>query len=444
MPKTPAYRQRKGHDQALVTLTDAVTKRRSDFWLGPHGSPASRELYHRVIAQWEAAGRKLSTLAGTDVSPRTEAGPKVKEIVHQYWAWAKGYYRPKHMQALHGALRLLRKYYGELPASDFGPKKLRLLRDEMIRGDEADRPPRKPWSRKYINSQIQRIRHVFKWAAGHELAPASVHQALSTLEPLKRGRCNAREGGKVLPVPDALLNSVRPHLCRPIRALVELQLLTAARPGELLGLRPLDIEVDERTQVWTFRPDQHKNTFREHDRVIYFGPRAQEIVRPFMLDRPTTAFCFSPLDADQERRDKLHAVRSTPLSCGNRPGTNRRDTPRRKPGDRYLTPAYHRAIEYACDRAFLPPTPLARERGETRATWRKRLTPKQREELRAWQRDHRFHPHQLRHNAATYLRREYGLEAAQLTLGHASAQITDAVYAERDHAKVIEIMRKIG
>jgi integrase len=66
------------------------------------------------------------------------------------------------------------------------------------------------------------------------------------------------------------------------------------------------------------------------------------------------------------------------------------------------------------------------------------------EDLKAWRRSHRWHPHQLRHNAATLLRREFGLEAAQLTLGHASAQITDAVYAERDRAKVIEIMRKIG
>lgn len=314
----------------------------------------------------------------------------------------------------------------------------------MIRGDEADDPPRKPWSRKFINSQVQRVRHVFKWAAGHEFVPVSVHQALCTLEPLKRGRCNAREGGKVVPVPDELLSAVRPHLSRPVRALVELQLLTGARPAELLGLRPVDIEIDERTNVWTFKPDQHKNAYREHDRVICFGPRAQDIVRPFLLDRPTTAFCFSPMDADQERREKLHAARATPLSCGNRPGTNRRDTPRRKPGDWYSTPAYRRAIEYACDRAFPPPAPLACEPDETRDMWRKRLTSEQREEFQTWRRVHRFHPHQLRHNAATILRREYGLEAAQLTLGHASAQITDAVYAERDHTKVVEIMRMIG
>jgi len=57
---------------------------------------------------------------------------------------------------------------------------------------------------------------------------------------------------------------------------------------------------------------------------------------------------------------------------------------------------------------------------------------------------HRFHVNQLRHTAATLLRHEFGLEVAQLVLGHASASITDAVYVERDRRKVIEVMRNIG
>lgn len=68
----------------------------------------------------------------------------------------------------------------------------------------------------------------------------------------------------------------------------------------------------------------------------------------------------------------------------------------------------------------------------------------QRADLAAWQKAHRWHPHQLRHTAATEIRRAFGLEAAQLALGHSSAQVTDAVYAERDHGKVAEIMRQVG
>ncbi len=73
-----------------------------------------------------------------------------------------------------------------------------------------------------------------------------------------------------------------------------------------------------------------------------------------------------------------------------------------------------------------------------------RLTELERDELRVWHARHRWHPHQLRHTAGPLIRREFGLEAAQLALGHSSAKVTDAVYAERDMARVIEVMKRIG
>ena len=57
MAKIPSYRIRAGYDPALVTLRDARTKKRRDYWLGPANSPESREKYHIVIAAWEASGR---------------------------------------------------------------------------------------------------------------------------------------------------------------------------------------------------------------------------------------------------------------------------------------------------------------------------------------------------------------------------------------------------
>lgn len=443
--KIPAYRRRKGYSQALVTLTDSTTRRRRDYWLGEYGSQESREAYHRVIAAWEANGRRLPAFKPVEAALTDQNGPTVTEVVRDYWRWAESYYRPKHVQSLIGALRLLKKYFGQSAADQFGPNGLRLLRDEMVRGDPAATPVRKPWSRKYINSQIQRIRHVFKWAAARELVPASVHQALCTLEPLRRGRSGARENPKVGPVPEHLLDGVIPFLNKPVQAVVRLQLLTGARPGELLAMRPIDIEIDEMHGIWTYRPETHKNAYREKDRVIFFGPKAQEIIRPLLTNRSTDSYMFSPAEAEAERRVAASAARKTPLSCGNRPGTNRRDHPKRRARDHYTTTAYCRSIQYACDKAFPPPARLAQQEKETAKEWAARLKAEEIwQELVAWRRSHRWHPHQLRHSAATFLRREFGLEAAQLTLGHASAQITDAVYAERDRARVMEIMRKIG
>jgi integrase len=52
-------------------------------------------------------------------------------------------------------------------------------------------------------------------------------------------------------------------------------------------------------------------------------------------------------------------------------------------------------------------------------------------------------PNRLRHTAATEIRRRFGLEAAQVTLGHATADVSQ-IYAERDWSLAAEVMRKIG
>lgn len=344
MPKTPTYRKREGRSQALVTLTDSVTKRRRDFWLGEYGTAESRELYHRVIAEWEANGRRFPTAAPCQAAPEEPAGLMLVALLREFYRWAKRNYDKGELRSFYIVMVLMRRYYGRTPAVEFGPRKLRMLREEMIRGDQTTDPPRKPWSRKYINQQVQRVRRIFKWAVAHELVAPDVHQTLCTFEPLKRGRSAARENPKIGPAPRALLDAVLPNLSRPVGAIVDLQLLTGARAGELLQLRRCDIEIDDKTGVWAFRPDKHKNMHREHERVIYFGPRVQRTLLKFMGDRSPMAYLFSPKEAEAERRAVLSEQRKTPLSCGNRPGTNKSSEPEITPGDRYTTDSYRRAI----------------------------------------------------------------------------------------------------
>jgi len=458
MPKTPSYRKRAGYDQAIVTLTDALSKQRRDYWLGPHGTPASRELYHRVIAAWEAGGRRLpdpdefrpagaarTNGAAHDAKP---GEPTVAELVRAYWRTAGREYEESRLIIIRVTLRLLRTHFGSEPASSFGPRKLRALRDAMIAGDPtpgADgRPTRRPWARRTCNDRVGIVVALFRWAAAQEMVPPSVPQGLAMLAPLKRGRSAASEGRRVTPADPAAVRKTLPYLSRQLAAVAELQMLTGARPGELLGMRPRDIDRSADSDVWVFRPQRHKNEHRGLDRAIHLGPRAQAILAPFLKGRDPGASVFSPAEAEAERLKRQHAARVTPLSCGNRPGTNKADAPAVRPGERYTTDTYRRAVERACDRAFPPPAPLGQREGETRAAWEKRLTPKQRAELTAWRKAHRWHPHQLRHTAATEIRKAFGLEAAQLTLGHSSAQVTDAVYAERDQTRVAEIMRRVG
>ena len=185
----------------------------------------------------------------------------------------------------------------------------------------------------------------------------------------------------------------------------------AARPGEVVAMRPRDLDMSGR--VWTYRPAQHKTAHHGHQRVIYIGPRAQEVLRPF-LSRPLSAFMFSPAEAEAQRRARLHENRKTPLSCGNRPGTNRKADPQRKPGDRYDAHSYYKAVRWAIRAARAVGVEVPD-----------------------------FHPHQIRHTAATLARRELGLDAARALLGHRQMAITDE-YAEIDRRLAAEVVQRIG
>ena len=251
-----------------------------------------------------------------------------------------------------------------------------------------------------------------------------VPQALAMVPGLRRGRSTAPEGKKVRPVDPGLVEATMPHLSPTLQAMVRLQTLTGMRSGEVCILRPADL--DRSGDVWEYRPAEHKNAHRGQERTVYLGPQAQDVLRPYLL-RPADAFCFCPREAEARRRAEVSEHRKTPLSCGNRAGTNRQRRPRRRPGDRYTPGSYQYAVRRACDKAF----PASKEVADDPMA------------LTAWQAKHRWTPHQLRHGLATKVRREFDIEAAKTLLGHSQINTT-GIYAEQDRRRAIEVVRLIG
>jgi integrase len=144
-------------------------------------------------------------------------------------------------------------------------------------------------------------------------------------------------------------------------------------------MRPCDVDCGG--EVWAYRPAHHKTEHHGKDRAIYIGPRAQEILRRY-LERP---------------------------AGGNRPGS-RGNKPRRYPaGQRYTNDSLRRAIQRGCKKAGVP----------------------------LW------HPHQLRHARATEIRRELGLEAAQVCLGHSQLAVTE-LYAEKNERLAATVAKQMG
>ncbi len=370
-----------------------VTLSGKDFYLGKWNTRASRAEYDRVIKDWLAGGRSLS--------PTDGGGTTIAELALAYWKHAKSYYRKdgKPTDTLDGIrviLRMLRQPHGNTLASDFGPLRLKALQADMI-----DRG----LSRSYVNANVHRIRRVFRWGVAEQLVPATVYQAPTAVAGLRKGRTTAREPEPVRPVGDEVVDATLCQLTEVIADMVRLQRLTGCRPSEVCIIRPCD--VDRSGDIWLFRPISHKTEHHDRDRVICIGPKAQDVLRPYLL-RDKESFCFVPAESERKRNSQRRESRqsvTTSAQAKFRPKRSRR----RLPGNRYTTRSYRRAIHRACDRAGIE----------------------------------RWGPNRLRHSAATEIRRQFGLEAAQVTLGHATADVSQ-IYAERDLSLAVEIMRKIG
>ncbi len=149
----------------------------------------------------------------------------VTELVLAYWKFAQSHYvkdgQPTGATAgIKVALRLLRQCYGPTPAVEFGPLALKAIQMKMIDLNQ---------SRGYINSNIDRIRRMFKWAASEELIPASIPQALAMVPGLRKGRTAARDLPPVQPVPDSTVDATILHLPKTVADMVRFQRLTGCR-----------------------------------------------------------------------------------------------------------------------------------------------------------------------------------------------------------------------
>lgn len=411
----PKYRKHKASGQAIVTLNGV------DHYLGPHGTKTSRLQYDRIVAEWLQAGRRSP-------QPQVDEGVTVVELCAHFLKHAKAYYVKDGcctgvVPGFKATIKYLRDWYGRDSVDAFGPLALKAVRQRMIDDN---------LSRRYINDHIARVKRIFKWGAGEQIVSGATYQSLLAVAGLRKGRSAARETPPVLPVDDAAVDATMPHLPPVVADMVCLQRLTGMRPAEVCIIRPCD--VDRSGNVWLYYPHRHKTEHRGRERVVFFGPLAQVLLTPH-LTCGDQEYCFRPSESEHQRRRVQHERRLTPLNHGNRPGTNRKATPRRQAGILYTTASYRRAITRGCDKAFPHPT-----LGLLRASC---LTPEQRTELVAWQKENRWAPNQLRHAAATRIRARFGLEAAQIALGHSSADVTQ-IYAERDLARGIDVARSAG
>lgn len=395
----PPLRKHKGTGQAYVLFEG---KRQ---YFGRAGEALTQQRYHRWCLALAEQGRPPAEVDDPSVSDIAAAW--LREAQCRYFDHDRSAMKSEFKTTTTAMQRLI-DHYGDLPAKDFGPQDFTALRWTWIGQPYKGRKGAPPLARSTVNHYMAIIRLAFRHAVARGLIQVAIYQALCAVENLRQGRSPAKEPKVVESPPLEHVEACKPFLNRVVRALLELQFCTGARPGELVGLRRGEIDTKplppamlaklaltaEDPMPWFVRPGLHKTRHHGHSRVIVLGPKAQDALRPLLI-RPADAFLFSPKEGEADRYAQCEQHRR----AGQKPDPV--ETPR-KLGEHYTVASYRKALQYACEKAGVP----------------------------------RFTPHQIRHAAGQEVRDLLGLEEAQAALGHATPYVTE-IYAQASTLRAV-------
>ena len=239
----------------------------------------------------------------------------------------------------------------------------------------------------------------------------------------------ARETDDVAPVPRAAVEATLPHLNHVVRAIVQLLLLTGARPKELRELRPRDIDQDGRVEIakgywvtlgsgcWATRLSRHKTAHKNSAASSSGAPRRKRSCCPSSKRRPADGYLFSPAEAMARRYELLRASRKSKVQPSQ--VTRARPVPLLRPGDCYTRRALRQSVVYGRRAAERAAGRRLAEAGEPLPA--AAIVP-------AWT------PYQLRHLAAVNLVVEFGWDIARIVLGHSEEEMTRR-YGSEDYCK---------
>jgi integrase len=235
------------------------------------------------------------------------------------------------------------------------------------------------WNRRTINQAVARIKRAVGWLADEGHVPDTVAASVSRLKHLKRFRGGVPEPEPVEPVGWETVEATLPKLREPWRSLVLLQWWSGLRPGEACGLWVGAVET-------TGDPATPA--------VLDFGRRHKTGWHGHTKRVPLGPRAWEVLapwvdGAREAGRDAVFVCRGEVKAP--------RET------------SYAKAVQTACGRAGVGP----------------------------------WAPNQIRHAYATRVRAAFGLDAAQVALGHAGADVTQ-VYAERDQAAAAKVAAALG
>lgn len=142
-------------------------------------------------------------------------------------------------------------------------------------------------SRGYVNSSLNRLKHLMRKARELGLIGPEQVADISTVSAVRAGHRGVKDPPKRQPIPDAdvaILLTAPDGLCKTptCRAVVQVLHATGMRVGECLRMRVSNLVPDD--DVWWLElGTDHKTGHRGTIKRVAIGPRAQAAIEPYLL-----------------------------------------------------------------------------------------------------------------------------------------------------------------
>ncbi|WP_432799915.1 tyrosine-type recombinase/integrase [Poriferisphaera sp. WC338] len=379
-----------------TTLSHSSPYEAIEKYHNPHSGMTVEEIlehYERWLIKQGAV-----TKVGTE-HPRITNFKRVKKYMASYQGWQAARFGPDQLLQIQQAINEDTYTVPKWVETENGREKMQI---------------EKHYSRRTVNDVVNMIGKMWRWAAGREFVKYSATIALEEVKSIRYAQGNANEKVNRATVTWEELQLVMNSVTSVVADMMALQWHTGMRPGEVCKMRPVDIKQDDEN-CWLYIPGSdaspvgdHKTAWHKRVRVIPLAGAAQHIVARRMEGKNPKDYLFSPVDAVEEMKKRRYLERTTPMSCGNREGTNVKEHPMLKPGKCYDSHALNVAIKRGCKLAGVD----------------------------------RFTPYDLRRTAATNTRSKLGKTAAQVLLGHVDVGTTD-IYLLEEVKEAMKVAKKL-
>ena len=355
--------------------------------------------------------------------------PSTVSTVGQLFEKYEVYCRKNAPEVRHGLehpdLRIIKRVqcflepYSDWPVDSLGPDELNEVKTKLLKHKYTKGKTEKHYTKRGINDTLKWIKKILKWGVGRKIVENETLIGIENeLKLLRMGEKGAKDNIKRGRVTEDEFNKVVSVLTSVIGDMLKLVWHTGMRPYEICEMRPYDI-LREDSECWIYIPgrDQtpigkHKTTRYGKVKVIPLAGDCIDILSKRIDNFDSKEYIFSPQESRLEFQEAKRLNRKTPLSCGNKPGSNRKEKPKRKPGQLYTNNSFAQACKRGCRRAGVD----------------------------------EFVPYDLRRTVATKTRASLGKEAAQTLLGHAEQSTTDIYLLEevQEAMKVAKALAKYG